>query len=517
MSGYHRTVCMLLASACAASVIVGTTSARADFPERKLKLTDVGLPGIDLGLDRFVRLDAIGGRARRLPTGLDELEVYPGRVLVKFKPGASDEGRVAALRSVRAGPSAAIAWGDFEVVSVDPSVDPVEAASQLATRYDVEYAQADYIAIPHYTPNDPLYREQWNLPAINMERAWDINPGASASIVVAVLDSGIAYHNATYRYFAPAFIYEGKRYPALGTVTAPFAAAPDLFGPDRVVAPHDFIWNDDAPVDLSGHGTHVAGTIGQLTNNSVGVAGMAFNVRIMPVKVLADQWDLIFDCPNVGTSSIVAAGIRYAADNGARIINMSLGFSGPSTLPVIEEALRYAVGRGVFVTVSAGNDFEDGNPVEPLAEIANRLQGVISVGAVGRDLNRAYYSSKRSSVEIVAPGGDFRQGGSAGGILQQTLDPGLSISDPLDRPVSQYGAPRFDVFRYVYYQGTSMSAPHVAGFGALLMQQGITDPAAIEAAITKYATDRGPAGRDDEYGFGLINPRNTLRGLGLAR
>jgi len=233
--------------------------------------------------------------------------------------------------------------------------------------------------------------------------------------------------------------------------------------------------------------------------------------------VIGGDWDFIFDAPNEATTSVVAAGIRYAADNGAKVINMSLGFDGGGPLPAIEEALRYAVGKGAFVAVAAGNSFEDGNPEEAVAEIAAKLDGVISVGAVGRNLDRAYYSSSRSSVEIAAPGGDFRSGGQAGGIIQQTYDPAASVADPLSLPVDRYHAPRYDIFGYEAYQGTSMSSPHVAGLAALLFQQGITKPAAIEAAIKRFATDRGAAGRDNDYGFGLISPRETLRGLGLTR
>ena len=119
--------------------------------------------------------------------------------------------------------------------------------------------------------------------------------------------------------------------------------------PSRFVAPHDFIWNDNAPLDLDGHGTHVSGTIGQLTNNGVGMAGVAFNVKIMPVKVIDSDWDDIFGSPNQGTDDVVARGIRYAADNGANVINMSIGRTGPIRRRSIEDAIKYAVGKGVFI------------------------------------------------------------------------------------------------------------------------------------------------------------------------
>jgi serine protease len=300
-------------------------------------------------------------------------------------------------------------------------------------------------------------------------------------------------------------------------VDVPFAAAPELGtnGSTRFVAPRDFIWNDEAPVDLDSHGTHVSGTIGQLTNNSLGGAGMAYNVRIMPVKIIQALWDEIFSSPAEGTDDVVARGIRYAADNGAKVINLSIGRSEGGPAPAVADAMRYAVGKGVFIAVASGNTRDSGNQPNRLAQPAPEINGMVAVGAVGRTLDSAYYSTSGSFVEISAPGGDQRAGGTSAGILQQTLD--LDLLETYERPPSQYGPPRADSFAYYYFQGTSMATPHVSGFAALLMQQGVTSPAAVEAAMKQFATDKGAAGRDDLYGYGIINPRATLRGLGLAR
>jgi serine protease len=442
----------------------------------------------------------------------------PGSIVVKFRPGTSTEARRRLLAQVDSAPAAPLSYAPFEIVSIDTSADPETVARRLDAQPDVEYAQARYRVYPRFTPNDPQYVRQWNFPAIDMERAWDINQGAATSITVAILDTGVAFRSAVMRYEAPAFTVDDAlgalMFPALGIVDVPFAAAPDLDGAGRFVSPRDFIWETEDPLDLDGHGTHVAGTVGQLTNNGVGVAGMAFNVRIMPVKVIATVWDDIFGSPRIGTDDVVARGIRYATDNGARVINLSIGRSGRPA-PVVHEAIAYAVSRGAFVVVAGGNNFEDGNDIERFAEFAPDIDGMVAVGAIGRDRRRAFYSNTGPYIELAAPGGNTRVGGTGDGILQQTFD--FDFVDTFLRGPARHRAPRFDMFTYDFLQGTSMAAPHVAGFAAMLMQQGITSPAAIEAAMKRYAIDLGEPGRDIEYGYGLINPRGSLRGLGLAR
>jgi serine protease len=272
------------------------------------------------------------------------------------------------------------------------------------------------------------------------------------------------------------------------------------------------------PLDFDelGHGTHVSGTIGQLTNDGIGTAGVAFGVKIMPVKVIDSIWDDVFGAPNEATDDVVARGIRYAADNGARVINMSIGRTGPpNTAPAVESAMRYAVGKGVFIAIAAGNDFEDGNPLEVIAEIASRVDGAVSVAAVDRAKAHAYYSSAGSWVEIAAPGGSERGFGNDGFVYQQTFD--YTFSWTFRLPPSQYVAPRFDVLAYIGLIGTSMATPHVTGVAAMMMQQGITSPAAVEAAMKEFAVDLGPPGKDDQFGAGLLDARAMLRGLGIAR
>ena len=445
----------------------------------------------------------------------------PGEVIVKFKAG-TDSGAMAAVFDLATprGTTSRVRWvGDLAVVPTDGD-DAVEAtAARLQREPEVEYAQPNYLLRLHATPNDPGLSRQWNFTAIDIPRAWDINPGAQ-DVTVAVIDSGVTSATATVTYR----LWTGSRFDI---APIPYRINPDLDAA-RITAAVDFtptrlVYSGFAthPVfDTEGHGTHVAGTVLQSTGNSLGYAGIAYNARLMALKACFSYWDLQLLQSALGepgfvptdfggscsTTSVVEA-IRYAADRGVKVINMSLG--GPGEAPAYRDALNYAVQRGVFVAISAGNSFETGNPTNYPAAYASQIAGVMSVAAVGPSLQRSAYSSTGTYVEIAAPGGDVRSGGQAGLIYQVGL-----FSPDFDNQVL---VPRFDRYTDVPLQGTSMASPHVAGVAALLVSQGYSSPAVIEAAIRKFARDLGAAGQDPEFGAGLIDARATLRGLGVAR
>jgi serine protease len=244
--------------------------------------------------------------------------------------------------------------------------------------------------------------------------------------------------------------------------------------------------------DDNGHGTHVASTIAEGTDNSVGVAGLAYGVTLMPIKAcILDGSCFTF---------AQADGIDFAVRNGAKVISMSLG--GTQASQVVRLAVQRAAAAGVVIVAASGN--ENGPVAFPAA-----FPEVIAVGAVDRNKNRAFYSNFGPELDVVAPGGDMRvdtdRDGFADGIFQQTYASGFQ-----ERLI-------FTQFSYVGEMGTSMSTPHVSAVAALLISQGITDPAAVRTALENTAEDLGPAGFDNEFGHGLIRPVEALRGLGFNR
>lgn len=297
-----------------------------------------------------------------------------------------------------------------------------------------------------FRPNDPRYGEQWNFRMIGAEEAWKKTRGKG--VVVAVIDTGVAAEST-------------KR-----------GAQCRDFGATAFTKGYDFVHNDRDPFDDHGHGTHVAGTIAESTNNGEGVAGLAFEATIMPIKVLtAEGW---------GTSSDIADAIRFAADNGANVINMSLG--SPQASDVIHRAVKYARKKGVVIVCAAGNGF--GEPVGYPAAFPE----CIAISSVGPSGDIATYSSYGKEVALAAPGGDMMQSGSpADGILQNT-----------NFPESQGG--KGD--DYYAFQGTSMASPHAAAVAALVMSQGVTDPARVRDVLVKTATPKNDA---KKYGAGILS------------
>jgi serine protease len=445
-----------------------------------------------------------------------KLGYLPGEVIVKFRAGVTAAGQQRALMALRSQPPVSnLRW-----ISPDAAVyrDRVEwdatiLAAQLSTQPEVASAEPNYLYHATRTPNDPGFAtRQWNFTAIDLPRAWDINDGASAKTIVAVVDTGITTVNQS-------FSFPTWNGTAIQNVSVPFAINLDLKG-SRLVNAMDFIFWTGPVLDMVGHGTHVSSTIGEDTNNDLGDAGIAYNTTIMPVKVCVGYWEIQFVMSSQGfrgfipqnaggcSYDAVAQGIRYAADNNAKVINLSLGGSAPAA--VLQDALTYAVGKGAFVAIAMGNEFESGNPVDYPAGYAPGIDGVMSVGAVGRSLTRAYYSNTGPHLEIAAPGGNDRDGGADGMIWQSTIY----------EPDSDQGSvifPRFDRYAETPYEGTSMATPHVSGIAALIVSQGVTNPAAVEALIKKTAHPLGAGGRNDEYGYGLIQPRAALFGFGIAK
>ncbi len=436
-------------------------------------------------------------------------------MLVQFWTGVTGARRTLAMQAGRGRRVARVLPGNWNLVELEAGAAVTDSLRALRGRPEVARVALNYRVRPHqFRPNDEFHDLQWNFDAINMPAAWEINPGARTDVTVAVIDTGLNTITDTIVFSSP----------IVGQIPVRFAQVPDLVTDDRIVSPYDFIYDDDLPVDLGGHGTHVAGTIAQETNNNIGLAGIAYNVKIMPLKVISGgdfifSWDTIFAPNNQGGSvAVVADAIRYAADNGAKVINLSLG--GPGDAPPLLDAIQYAVSRGAFVAIAAGNSGEDGNPVDYPAGYASEVNGAMAVGAVNRNLRHASYSSFHPYVEICAPGGemtndfDFERGVTQIGYEE---DATLSFLDVFEKVAALEAGfrPRFDRFEPRPFNGTSMAAPHVAGLAALLYSQGITNPGAIEEAIKRFA--RPINATAEECGAGLIDARRALRGLGLAR
>jgi len=376
-------------------------------------------------------------------------------------PIAANRGRVFTLRVPPVGAAAALA-----ALRADPRVEAAEPQHLfsvprfLGAHPAQQNAPADRVPSRGWKPNDPRFHEQWNFRRIRMEEAWTRSQGAG--VVVAVIDTGVALGYGS-----------GHRCRD--------------FADTEYVDPYDFIAGRPEPHDDFGHGTHVAGTIAESTNNGEGVAGIAFRARLMPLKVL--------NADGFGRMSDVATAIRYAADHGAHVINMSLGASMPDL--ITRRACEYAREKGVTIVCAAGNDAEQGISY-PAA-----YPECIAVTALDPEGALAWYSSWGPEAAISAPGGDTRQSETRG-ILQNTMarPRGRSASSSADVPVDDY----------FYFQGTSMATPHVAGVAALIVATGVRDPDEVRRILVQTAQPRGDPAR---YGAGELDAAAAV-GLGSA-
>jgi serine protease len=411
----------------------------------------------------------------------------PHEVIVGYKPGA-----VMTAAEVRMGVRrAASAPTPGSRLLHLPARESVSAAiTRLRHQPGVAYAEPNYIAhvAGEWYPDDvgrtgrPQGWEamQWNLlptAGVNATEAWANlfagRRGGGRGVVVAVLDTGVAYRN-----------------------WKQFRRSPD-FGRTRFVSPYDFVANNRYPLDRNGHGTFVAGIIAESTNNRIGLASIAYGVSIMPIRVLDESGE--------GDETTIAKGIRYAVAHGAQVINLSLEFlpsqvNSGAEIPQIVSAIDYAHRHRVTVVGAAGND-----ETRQIAYPA-RAAGVISVGATTKDRCLADYSNGGMGLDLVAPGGgdDAIISSDPDCHPDRNLPPiyQLTLTDP----------PHWDRFGYPnYYIGTSMSSPEVAATAALVIASRVIgphpSPNQILARLEETATTLPAAGPKPNvsYGYGLLN------------
>ncbi len=415
----------------------------------------------------------------------------PDEIIVKFKVGVPVEKIAEVYQKEQIIKEKYVSpFAGFRVLKIPQNKTVQELVYRFQKNPLVDYAEPNHIRYASMIPSDPYYSLQWHFDnddygGINMEEAWDITAGNS-SIIVAVVDTGVAYED--YEDPNPAGCYDrfGQLKPCRPTIDT-YYQAPDLA--NTLFAPgYDFINNDNHPNDDQGHGTHVTGTVAQSTNNNYGVAGIAFSTKVMPVKVL--------DANGSGYDAGVADGIYYAVDNGAKIINLSLGGPDPST--TLEDAVSYAYSYGVTVIAASGND-----GTESIGYPAAYDAYVIAVGATRYDEAVSYYSNYGSSLDLVAPGGDINVDqngdGYGDGILQETFD-----GDPGN-------------FGFWFYQGTSMSTPHVSGVAALILAQNLSfTPDQIRERLQTTAEDKGDSGWDQYYGWGIVDAYQALAPIAIS-
>ena len=385
-------------------------------------------------------------------------------VLVRFKPGTTLSQQTA---RVRAAGGTALRSLDSTTYAKVLTSDVAASLRKLEADPTVAWAGYDYVRHATTIPNDPFYAPTLQEPYLNLVRlpqAWGVTTG-SLSQVVAVVDSGV---DATAPDLAGR-VLPGEQFLS-GTGTGAPGGAPGA------------VDNTCAEPSATGHGTFVASVAAADTNNGYGLAGAAWNAKILPVRVLNP-------C-GLGYDSDISAGINWAADHGATVINLSLAGTDPS--PVIQTAMQYATGKSIPVVVSAGND---GNSVP---QYPAAYPEAISVGATDATGQLTYFSSFGDWVDLVAPGWDI--------VGEEPRALCVDPADPHPTDCFYVGA------------GTSFSAPLVSGVTALLRTKFPSwTPAQIRTRLEQTALDGPtglgePTGLDPYYGYGVLDAYAALGG-----
>lgn len=393
------------------------------------------IPGLVLGYfvgiqeDFPSRTDNPSSEEESVPAAKDQF-------IVKYKEGVSQTEQTQIEQKTKAKEKEKIAALGTKVLKTPLGKDSHEMVAEFRQNYadKIEYAELNGIVEPLMAPNDPGYKNQWALPKIEAPAGWDISQGSN-SVTIAVLDTGVNVNHEDLK--------------------------------NKIVPGYNVVDNNTDLTDLHGHGTMMMGIAGAQTNNSVGIAGVGIEPKIMMVRICnnAEGWAYWSD---------MAEAITYAADHNVKIVSISFGGSSPSS--TVQNAIDYAYSKGVFIAASAGNSGSS-TPSYPAAS-----NHVVAVGATDSADQKASWSNWGSWVDVTSPGVSIYTSNKDGG--------------------------------YSYCSGTSPATPHVAAIGGLLLSiNSALSPDQIETYVEKNSDDLGSSGKDDVYGYGRVNLRKALAAL----
>ncbi|MBI3943064.1 MAG: S8 family serine peptidase [Chloroflexi bacterium] len=366
-----------------------------------------------------------------LPFGATQTDpgYVPDQVLVRFWATVNDVNQEVVVTRYNAQVVKKIDSIGVQVWNLPPN-QMANVLASLRNENSVEFAEPNYLAYISGAPNDASYAQQWALSKIQAAQAWDLGTG-DPNIIVGVVDTGADFSH------------------------------PDLAG--KLVPGYNFVANNSNPQDDHGHGTHVSGITAAATNNGLGIAGVGYNVRVMPLKALSASGS--------GSHADIANAIIYGADHGVKVINMSLG--GSSTSATLQDAVNYAYNKGVTIVAAAGND-NSSAPSYPGA-----YPNVIAVASTDSSDLKSSFSNYGSNISVAAPGS---------GILSTVVG----------------GS-------YQAWSGTSMASPHVAGLAALVLSAKPTlTNSQVRQIIQNSADDLGSPGWDQYFGYGRINAYKAM-------